>query len=70
MESSRGATQEEIAKAQAQYEQRQQRLKEELRDRESALEKARQQLAELTRELVDASNESGAAKNEARKLRD
>jgi hypothetical protein len=70
MDSSKGASQEEMARVQMHYEQKLLRAREDLREREGMLEKARVQNAELTRELVEATNESGQAKNEVRVLRD
>jgi len=46
------------------------KFKTDIQEREGLVDKARQQNAELTRELVDATNESGQVKNEVRILRD
>ena len=46
------------------------KFKTDIQEREGLVDKARQQNAELTRELVDATNESGQVKNEVRILRE
>lgn len=70
MESSKGASQEEVSRVQNHYEQKLGKLRDDLREKELSLDKARAQNAEITRELVEATNESGQAKNEARIIRE
>jgi septal ring factor EnvC (AmiA/AmiB activator) len=55
---------------QYQYEERIAKYRQDLADRDLQLEKVRQQNAELTKEMVDATNEAGQCKNEVRVLRD
>ena len=63
-------SQEEVSRVQSQYEERIVRYRQELADKDSQLEKLRHQNAELTKEMVDATNEAGQCKNEVRMLRD
>ena len=63
-------SQEEVSRVQSQYEERIVRYRQELADKDSQLEKLRHQNAELTKEMVDATNEAGQCKNEMRMLRD
>jgi hypothetical protein len=62
--------QEEGSRLRQQFEAKITKAVSDLQEKESQLEKQRAQNAEITRELVEATNESGQAKNEARILRD
>ena len=57
--SKQAANQDEIHKQKQHYEQRLQKVNLELQERDLQLEKARSQNAEITRELVESTNESG-----------
>ncbi|CDW77232.1 UNKNOWN [Stylonychia lemnae] len=62
--------QDEMNRMKQQYDQKVQKLIQDMQDKEQQLDKMRSQNAEITRELVEVTNESGSAKNEARILRD
>ncbi|TNV85400.1 hypothetical protein FGO68_gene4595 [Halteria grandinella] len=64
------ASKEDFNRLQREYEARIQRYQQEIRDKEASIDKVRAQNAEITRELVEATNASSHAQNDAKLTRD